>query len=105
MSEESEAKRDGARLQPNSGRGKHAKGDATLGPFLIDYKEYASSFGVSISVWAKLSKDAIIKGRLQPALKLVLGTGDKKVRVWVISDEMFHEMLEAWQNERGETHE
>lgn len=100
MSEESEAKRDGARLQPNSGRGKHAKGDAILGPFLIDYKEYASSFGVSISNWAKLSKDAIIKGRLQPAFKLVLGTDAKKVRVWVISDEMFHEMLEAWE-EKG----
>jgi hypothetical protein len=49
MSEESEAKRDGATLQPNSGRGKHKKGDAILGPYLIDYKEYAKSFGVSIS--------------------------------------------------------
>lgn len=96
MSEESEAKRDGAKLQRNSGRGKHDKGDATLGPFLIDYKEYANSFGVSISVWAKLSKDAIIKGKLQPALKLVLGKDDRKVRVWVIGDDMFHEMLAAW---------
>lgn len=97
MSEESEAKRDGATLQPNSGRGKHKKGDATLGPFLIDYKEYAKSFGVSISVWAKLSKDAILKGKKQPALKLVLGENDgRKTRVWVIGDEMFHEMLEAW---------
>jgi|ERR1044072_2572363 hypothetical protein len=95
MSEESEAKRDGAILQPNSGRGKHKKGDATLGPFLIDYKEYAKSFGVSISVWAKLSKDAILKGKKQPALKLVLGD-ERKTRVWVIGDEMFHEMLEAW---------
>lgn len=96
MSEEAEAKRDGARLQKNSGRGKHDKGDAVLHPFLIDYKEYASSFSVSISNWAKLSKDAILKERLQPAFKLVLGSGSKKVRVWVISDEMFHEMHEAW---------
>lgn len=97
MSEESEAKRDGASLQPNSGRGKHKKGDATLGPFLIDYKEYAKSFGVSISVWSKLSRDAIMKGKKQPALKLVLGENDgNKTRVWVISDKMFHEMLDAW---------
>lgn len=102
MSEQSEARRDGARLQPNSGRGKLAKGDATLGPFLIDYKEYATSFGVSIGNWAKLSKDAILKGRLQPAFKLVLGTDDKKVRVWVISDAMFHEMLEAWEEKHSE---
>lgn len=97
MSEEAEAKRDGAKLQPNSGRGKHAKGDAILGPFIIDYKEYATSFGVSIGVWAKLSKDAIIKGKKLPALKLVLGKEDQpKVRLWVIGDDMFHEMYAAW---------
>lgn len=105
MSEESEAKKDGATLQPNSGRGKHKKGDAILGPFLIDYKEYAKSFGVSISVWAKLSRDAILKGKKQPALKLVLGENDgNKTRLWVISDSMFHEMYEAWKEkyEHGE---
>jgi len=103
MSEESEAKRDGATLQPNSGRGKHAKGDAILGPFLVDYKEYAKSFGVSIGVWGKLSTDAILKGRKQPALKLVLGANDgNKTRVWVIGDKMFHEMLEAWEEKHSE---
>lgn len=103
MSEESEARRDGAKLQPNSGRGKHKKGDAILEPFLIDYKEYAKSFGVSVSVWAKLSKDAILKGRRQPALKLVLGENDgKKTRLWVISDSMFHEMYEAWKEKHDE---
>lgn len=101
MSEQSEAKRDGARLQPNSGRGKWAKGDAILEPFLIDYKEYANSFSVSITNWAKLSSDAIRKGKKQPAFKLVLGTDAKKVRVWVISDEMFHEMRDAWEEIHG----
>ena len=102
MSEASEAKRDGAKLQPNSGRGAHKKGDAILDPFLIDYKEYASSFSVSVSNWAKLSKDAILKGKLQPAFKLVLGKEeDRKVRVWVVSDEMFHEMRDSWVRERN----
>lgn len=102
MSEASEAKRDGSRLQPNSGRGQLAKGDAILGPFMVDYKEYASSFSVSVSNWSKISSDAIRKGRLQPAFKLVLGKGANKTRVWVISDKMFHEMYEAWEKENNE---
>ena len=102
MTEASEAKRDGAKLQPNSGRGKHAKGDAILGPFLIDIKEYAKSFSVSKDVWAKISTDAVLKGKLQPALKLVLGPNDgHKTRVWVIGDSMFHEMLTAWERENN----
>lgn len=106
MTEASEAKRDGATLQPNSGRGKHKKGDATLGPFLIDYKEYAKSFGVSTEVWKKLCTDAIVKGRKEPALKLVLGSGvEPRTRVWVIGDGMFHEMLRAWQESEEPNYE
>lgn len=98
MSEEREAKRDGAKLQRNSGRGILEKGDATIGPFTIDYKEYDESFGVSRKVWAKCKLDAW-KNKSLPALKLVLGSKDStdKVRLWVIDDTMFHEMLEAWQ--------
>jgi len=96
MSEELEAARDGARLHRNSGRGVVEKGDASLGPFCIDYKEYSESFGVSRTVWSKCTKDAL-KMRRQPALKLVLGSegANDKLRLWVISDAMFHEMLEA----------
>jgi len=99
LSEVYEAERDGARLQKNSGRGKTAKGDAILGPFLIDYKEYAKSFSVSIDAWAKISRDAVTSGRLQPAFKLVLGEGPKVTRLWVISDDMFHEMYNSWKKE------
>jgi hypothetical protein len=95
MSEEIEAWRDGATLHRNSGRGFIEKGDARLGPFCVDYKEYAKSFGVSRSVWSKCTKDAL-RMRLQPALRLVLGDSEPKLRVWVIGDDMFKEMLEAW---------
>lgn len=108
MTEASEAQRDGAKLQPNSGRGAHKKGDATLGPFLIDYKEYAKSFSVSMDVWDKLNTDAVLKERKQPALKLVLGPNDghkHKTRLWVISDAMFHEMLELWEQKLKENNE
>lgn len=103
MSEETEAKRDGSKLQRNSGRGILEKGDAKIGPFLIDYKEYDESFGVSRKAWAKCRLDAW-KMKLEPALKLVLGTKEStdKVRLWVVSDTMFHEMLEAWQEKYGE---
>ena len=98
MSEESEIKRDGAVAQRNSGRGKHDKGDAILEPFLIDYKEYDQSFSVSRTNWAKLQMDAFRSGRREPAFKLVLGEDGKadKLRVWVISDAMFHELLETY---------
>lgn len=92
-----EIRRDGATPQPNSGRGKHKKGDAILTPFLVDYKEYTKSYSVSIDNWAKICSDAVKADKHQPALKLVLGENDgQKTRVWVISDRMFHEMRQAW---------
>ncbi len=101
MSEEREAERDGAKLHRNSGRGVIEKGDASLGVFCIDYKEYNNTFGVSKSVWGKATKDAL-RMRKQPALKLVLGDAEPKVRLWVISDRMFHEMYEAWEEKYGQ---
>ena len=95
-SEREEIRRDGATPQPNSGRGKHRKGDAILDPFIVDYKEYSKSFGVSKDVWAKICTDANY-GHKFPALKLVLGENDgHKIRLWVISDNMFHDMRNAW---------
>ncbi|QOI67466.1 Holliday junction resolvase [Streptomyces phage Beuffert] len=103
MSEADEIKRDGATPVKNSGRSKGTnKGDAILEPFLVDYKEYNKTFGVSKEFWAKISTDAINNGRRQPALKLVIRDSDDpesrtpKTRLWVIGDAMFHEMLEAW---------
>ncbi len=101
MSEKNEAARDGAKLTRNSGRGWIEKADATLGPFSVDYKEYTESFGVSRKVWSKIQADAL-KMRLQPALKLVLSGDGQPVRVWVIGDNMFHEMLEAWEEKYGQ---
>ncbi|QIN94056.1 Holliday junction resolvase [Streptomyces phage Wakanda] len=106
MSEADEIKRDGAKPVKNSGRSKGiAKGDAVLEPFLVDYKEYKQTFGVSRDMWAKLCTDAIQNGRRQPAFKLVLRENDEagpKTRLWVISDTMFHEMLEAWKEKYEE---
>jgi hypothetical protein len=96
MSEASEMKRWGpnAKAQPNSGRGKHKKGDATILKFLVDIKEFSKSFGLSRAVWAKVSADAVKQGK-RPALNVVLGDNDgQKVRLWVISESDMQEYLE-----------
>lgn len=95
MSERGEIARDGATAQKNSGRGKIQKGDAKIGPFTYDIKEYAKSFAISPTFWSKICTDAYKSGNSEPALKLIMGE-QEKTRLWVISDDMFHEMLNAW---------
>jgi len=100
MSEKSEAKRDGARLQKNSGRGKYQKADAKLGDMSIDYKEYAKSFSLSRAVWAKACDDAATNGLdYNPVIKVILGEGNSKVRLAVISWDYLEYLKET---ERGE---
>lgn len=98
-----EIKRFGGKPQPNSGRGAHRKGDATLGPFIVDVKEYAKGYTISIDTWAKICSDAVLSGRMQPALAIVLGEeGGSKTRVWAVSERMFLEMLGAWEEKYNE---
>ena len=99
--EKEEIKRDGGKAQKNSGRGKIQKGDAVLEPFCYDVKEYSKSFSLSKDVWAKTCDDAFRSGRREPALKIVLGEGNYKTRLWVIEDEMFKQMREAWEEKYG----
>jgi hypothetical protein len=99
--EKEEIKRDGGKAQKNSGRGKIQKGDAILEPFCYDIKEYGKSFSLSKDVWAKICDDAFRSGRREPALKVVLGEGNYKTRLWVIEDEMFQQMRDAWEEKYG----
>lgn len=103
MSELGEIRRDGAVPQKNSGRGKHEKGDAVLGSFLLDYKEYSEGFTVSRKTWAKLFSDAWQTKKL-PAFRLVLGPEDepKKLRLWVFDDNTGREMMRLWEEKYGE---
>ena len=94
-SEKAEIARTGGKPQPNSGRGKKKKGDATLEPFCYDVKEYATGYTVSRENWQKVCTDAMTSGMMEPAIQIVLGETNK-VRLWVISDGMFEQMREAW---------
>jgi hypothetical protein len=100
MSERGESRRDGSKLQPNSGRG-YKKGDATSFPFVIDYKEYPVGFRVTPDVWAKVCGDAFQEDG-EPVIKVIMGQGNSKVRVAVIGEDMFEEMRRAWVNFYGE---
>ena len=78
--ESREAKKDGAKLVKNSGRGE-SKGDARLDSpngvysWLIDYKHYENTFSVSRPNWDKLSKDAWNDNHRSPLIKVVYDNG------------------------------
>lgn len=100
-SELSELKRYGAKPQKNSGRGKHDKGDGVIDDlFMVDVKEYAQSYSISIDGWAKVCTDAFRSGGLEPLIGLTLGTGNKRVRLAVISKDMFDAMKAAYLREQ-----
>jgi len=92
----------GATPQPNSGRGKHKKGDGILGPFMVDVKEYEKSYSISRDNWAKVCTDAAGQ-RLQPMIALALGEETTiRSEMVVVGKKMFLEMLEAWEEKYGE---
>ncbi len=99
MSEKNEIKRDNAKAQKNSGRGKYQKGDAKWHNFVVDYKETAKSVSVNKEMWAKICTDTFRVDRsMHPLLKLIIGEGSSKVRLAVIEWELLEQILE--QNER-----
>jgi len=93
MSERGEAKRIGAKLQKNSGRGKIQKGDAKWYNFCLDFKEYPKGMRIDQNVWAKIVTDAM-KSNADPALVLVLGEGNAKTRLAVIEFSLLEQLLE-----------
>ena len=98
MSERSEAKRIGAKLHPNSGRGA-IKGDMSTDLFVIDSKEYTKSFTISTDNWAKICSDTMSVSRTKsPMLYLVLNDNGRKTRLAVIEYSILEELLESVKN-------
>ena len=93
MSEKGEIKRDGAKATKNSGRGQYQKGDALLDIFTIDYKEYPKGYSVNQDNWAKICKDALRNNRSEPLLKIVLGSGNTRTRLGVVSWEIIEDYI------------
>jgi hypothetical protein len=91
MSERSESKRIGAKQHKNSGRNTH-KGDATWKNFTVDFKECSKSFTLNKDVWAKAVTDAIRNGN-DPAILVVLGDGNSKVRLMITEFEIMEQII------------
>jgi hypothetical protein len=93
MSEAGEVKRDGSRATKNSGRGQYQKGDAFLDIFTVDYKEYPKGFTVNQDNWAKVCSDAFRNGQSEPALKIILGAGNSKTRLWIVAEHIIEDYI------------
>ena len=91
MSERSESKRIDAKQHKNSGRGTH-KGDATWKNFTVDFKEYPKGITINKDIWAKAVTDAI-KNHNDPAIFIVLGEANSKVRLAVIELDMLEQLM------------
>lgn len=84
-------------MQPNSGRGKIAKGDATSEVFVIDYKEAGKSFTMSRKVWAKVCTDTYkVDKDKHPQVRVIMGEEPPKVRLSVIESSLLDEMEEVY---------
>jgi hypothetical protein len=93
MSERGEAKRIGAKLHKNSGRGMK-KGDMSWNDYVVDSKEYSKSFSVSQDVWAKVVTDTLkVDKSKSPALMVVLGE-THKTRLAIIEWSEFERLVE-----------
>ena len=93
MTEKSESKRIGAKQHKNSGRNTK-KGDATWNNFVVDFKECSKSFTINKDVWAKATTDAI-KSNKDPAIFIILGEGQNKVRLAVIEQSILEQFVEG----------
>ena len=99
MSERSESKRIGAQQHKNSGRG-NKKGDATWKNYVVDFKEYSKSFSLSQDVWAKAVTDCMkVDKTKSPAIIVVLGEGNRKVRLAVIELDELERLTENGNND------
>lgn len=93
MSEKSESKRIGAKQHKNSGRNT-VKGDASWNNFVIDFKEVSKSFTLNKEVWAKAVTDAI-KKNMDPAIIVVLGEGNTKVRLAIVEMDILEQLVDG----------
>lgn len=93
MTEKSESKRINAKQHKNSGRNTK-KGDATWNNFVVDFKEVGKSFTINKEVWAKACTDAIKNGK-DPAIFIVIGEGNSKVRLALIEQSILEQFVDG----------
>lgn len=97
-SEEYELARLGAKPTKNSGRGRFEKGDGIIEhrdiTVTVDVKEYKESFGLSRKMVAKLGADTRQNRTDYGVFLVVLGEQEPRQRMVVMTEEMFHYVME-----------
>ena len=95
MSERGELKRIGAKQHRNSGRGA-VKADGSLEDFVIDVKEYSKSYSITQDSWSKIVSDTMkVDRKKDPALMVVLGEGNKKIRLAIIEVDVLEQYMDG----------
>ena len=91
--EAAEAKRIGAKIHKNSGRGKYQKGDMSNDDFVIDAKFAKKTFTLSRDVWGKICSDTLKQdGSKSPMLLLIVG--EPPIRLAVIEYDVLEDLME-----------
>ena len=76
------------------------KGDATWNNYVVDFKEYSKSFSLSQDVWAKAVTDCMkVDKTKSPAIIVILGEGNRKVRLAVIELDELERLTENGNND------
>ncbi len=98
MREAREIRADGATPIPNSGRGM-LKGDAVLGNYLLDYKDYTNSFSISLKALHKHARDSWKAHHKIPCQAVTInpkeGSNDRAMKVAIIPWNAFQDLLET----------
>jgi hypothetical protein len=67
--------------------------------FVVDFKEASKSFTLNKDIWAKAVTDSIQAGRdKSPAIIVILGEGNTKVRLAIIEMSMLEQLTEKEYN-------
>jgi hypothetical protein len=75
-------------------RKKKKEGLSSWNNFVVDFKEVGKSFTLNKEVWAKATTDAMKNGK-DPAIVVVMGEGNTKVRLAIIEMSILEQLVEG----------
>lgn len=95
--EAAEAKRIGAKIHKNSGRGM-VKGDMSNDDFVIDAKFAKKTFTISRDVWGKICTDALKQDSSKSPMLLLI-VGEPPIRLAVVEYDVLEDLMKKAGND------
>lgn len=95
--EAAEAKRIGAKIHKNSGRGM-VKGDMSNDDFVIDAKFAKKTFTISRDVWGKICTDALRQDSGKSPMLLLI-VGEPPIRLAVVEYDVLEDLMKKAGND------